>query len=570
MQMKMSVIIEKMPKQLRDEIISNKPIEDLVMKGIPLSQIMLLENTLRELFNSMKAWDRLTLKLILGKFATKQFSLSSLLDVMNSSEYSGAEIKVGLISLQRKGIIFAIKKHWGEISYCLPADTFEIWQNIMMGTDLLWEEIVDKHVSASLAAPNYLVINLFCFLNYLEHHEVVLTKKGELPKRHIHKIMEKLQWNEGSINMGWIQNVITSSYPLRMALTLDFAERLGLIQRSLTNISLCRTNLNDWLQLSRGEMNERNYSIFRDVFEPRSAGDEQFLAKIHALSSQKWYLIEDFISWLQEYDIIIMFSDWMDLLAAFGWIEQGFDNQARAIFCLKLNQESSNERLVSTDKFYVQSDYEILVPPDVSFAVRWELTFISDHIQTDQVGIYRLTEQSLQRALISERSIEQCIHFLQSHSFYGVPDSVLFVLKHWAHSAIPITLLPQKNSSIVREGMESTNVPDIQSTCPFELAAGLPSRNDVYPSWQMISPLWWKECRVYHTSTRKEIVQLAIEWKAILKLSNDYNEWTMIPKQVQEHDLGWNLLGWVQSDFVSYSQDQWQAIQLILPGFDEL
>jgi hypothetical protein len=181
-----------------------------------------------------------------------------------------------------------------------------------------------------------------------------------------------------------------------------------------------------------------------------------------------------------------------------------------------------------------------------------------------------LTEQSLQRALQSGRAIEQCIHFLQSHSFYGVPDSVLFVIKQWAHSAIPITIQPQKNASIVTDGMDSTSAHNIHFTNPFELAAGIPSRNDVYPSWQMFPPLWWKECRVYHTSTRKEIVQLAIEWKAVLKLCNEYNEWTMIPKQVQEHDKGWNLMGWVQSDFVTYSQDQWQSMQLILPGFDDL
>jgi hypothetical protein len=424
------------------------------------------------------------------------------------------------------------------------------------------------YVSASLAAPSYLILNLFCILNYLEHHEIVLTKKGEIPKRHIHKIMEKLQWNEGSI--GWMQYVNITLYPMCMALTLDFAQRLGLIQWSLTTIFLCRNNLNDWLQLSRGEMNERIYAIFHNVFEPRSVGDEHFLAKINALSSQKWYLIEDFTTWLQEYDIIIMFNEWMDLFAAFGWIEQGFDHQARAIFCLKLKEEYSNDRSASIGKFYVQSDYEILVPPDVSFAVRWELTFISDHIQTDQVGIYRLTEQSLQRALQSGRAIEQCIHFLQSHSFYGVPDSVLFVLKQWVHSAIPITLQPQKNAPIETEGMDSPKAHNIHFTSPFELAAGLPSRNDVYPSWQTIPPLWWKECRVYHISTRKEIVQLAIEWKALLKLSNEYNEWTMIPKQVQEHDNGWNLTGWVQSDFVAYSQDQWKAMQLVLPGFDDL
>jgi hypothetical protein len=120
------------------------------------------------------------------------------------------------------------------------------------------------------------------------------------------------------------------------------------------------------------------------------------------------------------------------------------------------------------------------------------------------------------------------------------------------------------------EDMGTAAIGSIHDASSFELAVDIPSRDEVYPGWQTVPPLWWKECRVYHTSTQKEIAELAIKWKAILRLCMGNTTWTIIPMQVQDHESGWNLLGWNQSDLVSFTQDQWQAMQLILPGFDDL
>jgi hypothetical protein len=569
MQMKMSLIIEQIPLQLREEIIKHEPIASLLQEGIPLSQVMLSEWTFKSLYKEMKLREKQTIKLIVRHFATQPFDLLGLQGAANESEISGAEVTAGLVSLRRKGIIFAMRKHWGENNYYLPTDMLGIWQQIVMESTDPWEELGDDEFTSSLDVPNLVIVNLFLFLNYIEHHEVVLTRNGEIPKRHIRKIVEQLQWNEESLCIWKPKHEYMVLYPIQMALIIELADRLHLIHWNLTNLTLRNANLIEWLQLSKAEMTFRIYAIFQDVFVPGSIADEHFLAKINALSSQKWYLLEDFIYWLREYDIIILFNDWIVFLLTFGWIEQALDHQARSIFRLKHKQGNSIDKDVQ-GKFHVQSDYEILVPPDVSFAVRWELSFMSDHIHTDQVGVYRLNEQSLQRAIWSGRPLEQCMHFLSEHSFYGVPESIQFVLTQWVRSAIPYSLLPRKVAFTELEGMDSAANGSIHDSSPYELAVDIPSRNEVYPLWQTVPPLWWKECRAYHTSTQKEIAQLAIEWKAILRLSNGNKTWSIIPKQIQDRKDGWILLGWTQSELVSYTQDQWQAMQLILPGFDDL
>lgn len=568
--MKMSLIVEQLPEPLRAEIILNEPISALLKQDIPFSQIMLSEETFRALFQAMKPWEKQTLRLIVSKFASLAFNLISLQAVANIAEISGAELTAGLVGLRRKGVIYAIRKHWGENIFCLPADLLSIWQELIMEPSFKWQEIREGDVLAILDEPKTVLNNLFCFLNYLEHQPVILTKKSEIPKRHIPKIVQKLQW-KASTSITWnIKPKYVDLYPFPLALTLDIAERLQLIHWNATCLSLCRTELNKWLHLSQTERSQQLFLLLRDHFVPSSAANEHFLTKISSFPSPKWYLLEDFTSWLREYDIIIMFTDWLDVCEAFGWIEQGLDHQSRAIFRFSIKQESSIEWVIPTGKFYVQPDYEILVPPHVSFSVRWELTYLSDHIHTEQVGIYRLTEQSLLRALRSGRTLIYCLDFLAEHSFYGVPEFMVHVFKQWERAEIASSILPQKIDLVEDEGLDFTTTEKYNLNDCYDFATGIPSRDEVYPSWQTVPPLWWRECRVYHTSTRKEIVQLAIKWKAILKLNYMNKDWKLIPKQIQDHATGWNLLGWVESDLISYSQDQWQAMQLILPGFEDL
>jgi hypothetical protein len=564
--MKMSRIMEQLPQPLLTEIIKNEPISTFLRQDIPLAQIMLSEETFKLLVQAMKPWEKQTLQLIVGKFAALPFNLLNLLAVANEAEISGAELIAGIAGLRRKGIIFAISKHWGENSYSLPEDLLHIWQDILMIPSIAWERVSDSDVQTSMEEPKLVLNNLFCFLNYLDHQEVILTQKAEIPKRQIPKIAEKLQLIDSELIRWRINPKYLSVYPYTLALTMDIAERLHLSLWTETRICLCRNELNKWLELSQAEMNKQIFRLFYDVFVPISAGNQHFLTKISFLPFHNWYLIEDFTSWLREYDIIILFTDWMESCEAFGWIEQGLDHSSRGIFRLSINQESSIECLTPTGKFYVQPDYEILVPPDVSYAVRWELTYISDHIHTEQIGIYRLTELSLQRALQSGKSLDYWLDFLNEHSFYGVPESMLYVLKQWGRAEV----FAQKIALVENDGFDFTSSENDVLSDYYEFAADIPSRDEVYPAWQTIPPLWWKDCRVYHASTRKEIVLLAIKWKAILKLIHHNKEWKLIPKQVQEHDEGWNLLGWVEADLISYSQDQWQAMQLILPGFEDL
>jgi hypothetical protein len=567
--MKMTEIVVQIPQELREEIEKNKPIADLLQNGVPLSQIMLSDSTFIQLFSAMKSWEKQTLQLIVHKFATQQFNMPALLNAANSLGMAGAEAIMGLANLRKKGIVYAIRKHWGENNYCLPSETLKIWQTIFMKTIKPCEEQEALSITEAFDTPRYLILNIFWLLNYIEHNEIVLTSKAAIPKRHLLKITKKLHWNEKLLPFWKPDQIITDTYSPALSITLEFTQQLNLIHWGKSYLTLRTANVREWLRLSIEEMNRQLYRVFRNNFMPVSVADEHFLTKLEGLSYKKWYLIEHFIYWLQEYDIILLFSDWMEFLEALGWVEQSFDHKARAVFRFIVPLSEINESKRGTGKFYVQPDFEILVPPDVSFAVCWELTYVSEHIHTDQVGVYRLTEQSLHRALANGKALETCIQFLTVNSYYGVPYPILSALQQWANLDTNARLVSQL--SLLSDEEVQRSLANTMSITPvqYQFVIGIPTRNEVYPSWQTIPSHWWKECRSYHASTRKEIVQIAINWKSLLKLRNQSEEWILVPKEIQENEKGWTLMGWVHSYFVTYSQDEWQAIQLILPGFDE-
>jgi hypothetical protein len=566
--MKMTEIVAQIPPELREEIEKNPPIADLMQNGISFFQIMLSESTFKQLFSAMKPWEKQTLQLVVNKFATQQFNMPTLLNAANLLGMAGAEAMMGLANLRKKGIIYAIRKHWGENNYCLPSETLKIWQDILMNTINACEEQDGLSITEAFA-PSRLVLNIFWLLNYIEHNEIVLTSKAVIPKRHLLKIMKKLHWKEELLLIWKPVQINTDTYSAALSTTLELTKQLNLIRWGKPYLTLRTLNVMEWLRLTMDEMNWQLYRIFRGSFMPETAADEHFLTKLEALSYKKWYLKEHFIYWLQKYDIILMFNDWMEFLEACGWVEQGFDHKARAVFRFIVPQGEINESKHASGKFYVQPDFEILVPPDVSFAVCWELTYVSEHIHTDQVGVYRLTEQSLHRALANGRTLETCIQFLTTHSYYGVPDPVLSALEQWTNLAVHTLIIPQR-SDLSDEEVRSPIANRI-SILPVQhdFVIGIPSRNEVYPLWQTIPTHWWKECRSYHASTRKEIVQIAIDWQSLLKLRNQNEEWIIVPKQIQENEIGWSLTGWVHSQLIFCPQDQWQAIQLILPGFEE-
>lgn len=131
----------------------------------------------------------------------------------------------------------------------------------------------------------------------------------------------------------------------------------------------------------------------------------------------------------------------------------------------------------------------------------------------------------------------------------------------------------------------------------FEMEKRLPEPYDLYPELSHIPAAWLKEYRTYHSSTRKEIVEKAIEWKAVLQLRRGGCDYRIAPRKVTESRGSWCLSGWEPPapgdaaaglgsgwprdaglakpaaaeprQEIRWYAEEWQEMKLILPGINE-
>ncbi|ANS75011.1 hypothetical protein AWM70_10690 [Paenibacillus yonginensis] len=96
----------------------------------------------------------------------------------------------------------------------------------------------------------------------------------------------------------------------------------------------------------------------------------------------------------------------------------------------------------SEGAFFVQPDYEILVPPNTSYTIRWELELCCELISADIMTTYRLTRESVEKAMNGGRKLDEILTFLERHALSGVPAAVSLAVREWGAGAGRTSLLP--------------------------------------------------------------------------------------------------------------------------------
>ncbi|MNM73809.1 hypothetical protein D3C81_855510 [compost metagenome] len=178
----------------------------------------------------------------------------------------------------------------------------------------------------------------------------------------------------------------------------------------------------------------------------------------------RWYNLSDLLLSMREQGMIAeevseeqmnWFESWLTALSGFGWIEMGTITEKRIVFrwltkpelllvhgSTDLSSANVESPSVFQGMFFVQPDFEILVPPDVSFLLRWELEAFCENITVDTMSLYRLTRNSVALGADWGRSPQMILDLLQKHSS-GVPDNVKLALEQWGRE-LGRTLMEEK------------------------------------------------------------------------------------------------------------------------------
>lgn len=397
------------------------------------------------IYDQLNDLGKKTLMILFKNIACEPFDQAKL-EKCSLDTLTGAEVMVGLLQLRQKNIIRTMRKTWGDLIHQLPEEHFPVWQSILFG-DLILDK-PETEVEVTHRFRHDLLLDLFQLLVYIAKHELPLTNKGIIHKRHLLKIVEKLDFTEADFEHLSIHYSNRDIYPASFAVLYDMAIKLDLIELTVDKALLNKGQVHSFFAQSKEMIHRSMYSIWLKNFMPQQVWLQHAIALMVAFAPPgQWVCLnqirEDLktnavaMDNLEDEEAMIQFKQqWINPLVAMGWLELGKTGESKewVRWLIPLNLTNTNQPSQENfeNQMVIQPNFEIIAPPTLSIQNRWELECFTEHLKTDQISRYVLTKVSLNRACENGRTIEDIIGYLNQHGTYGIPDNVKLTLLQWS------------------------------------------------------------------------------------------------------------------------------------------
>jgi hypothetical protein len=363
-----------------------------------------------------------------------------------------AEQKLAMNELRRAGLLTARHKILGEKLYQIPVEQLTALEQEFFPYQPKFIE--GYSVNLTMEAGAGLTVDLFRALQFVAREGLPLTAKGMIHKKNINRLAAQLSFQEEhllGLAMGTPSDELNA---LSTALAVDIMLCLGLITRLETGYRLDKDMLERWLQLPETSMTDILYRIVINRCGSIGAADQhfRFLISSTAFIPEKWTALPELLDWMADMKLTGTVArkeleqsslNWLRCLTGFGWCELG--NTSEGIQCFRWS--AVKPKLVPGSEFFldsvaehpneqfiVQPDFEVLIPPEVSYRVRWILAECAELLQTDTMWSFRLTREMLVHA--SERGMppEEAVAWIRDHALGGLPSVVELSLEQWGKS----------------------------------------------------------------------------------------------------------------------------------------
>lgn len=417
--------LQKIIKELGIKEVANTPNE---LVNILNTKLINKEN-LSALYEEMSLEEREVLAYFVIQ-NPNQYIFYRRLDRINTI-ISRDKFEQGLIKLRRRGIIYAVRRSWGEIAFIIPENLFHLWHGYFFsevigeGTDRDYSNLVIQYPKSLLEE------DLFRLLTYIHFEEFPTTSKGNINKKDINRMSELLQIDEEVIkHFPMAKEITNDGWPKKVNLLLNIANRLELLK--LDCLSTTKKSLK-WYQLDLNTQKKYLEALLRLEFRSSDILIQHLFNLIFHLPKGNWYSFQNlFIGIANKLnrpvsDEILKRAEYEVLkpLYVFGWIELIEDIEGCFYFRL-----ISDENIIN--QIYVQPNYEILVPQSFPYHNRFILEqFTKLHYQ-DKMSKYLITKESVLKGLEAGTSIDDFINFLKDYSAIPVSDNIIKTLSDWS------------------------------------------------------------------------------------------------------------------------------------------
>lgn len=620
-------------------------------------------NSLTELSSAEKA----VLGALFHKHAGQPFSTMMTTAECALEGLSRAEAMTAFVILRQKGWIEAVCKTWGERLYYIPAALIpsltvtyaerigclvephvpDHQTGISKSNSISSDEVKRDKVNLIREGKPDIAPELLHVMAWMVREGadegLPLTNKGTLHKRVVQRLNKMTVLVAEDVEGLGIRYAYPDVYPIHVAVILDLLFSLGLIVKEHNRLRVSHEHLCRWLSLSWSSMHREIYNVCMDRYgatEPRLQHFRYQLSRWGYVQNE-WLGITTITSGVGGTEVATENKEiggssdslynahvcgWLHALTGLGYGEVGENATGKLFFrwliepasLLGTGNDSSMD--ANENAYYVQPDFEIMVPPNVTPQIRWNLEHCAELISRDRMSIYRITKERVLGAAEIGFTPDIMVRFLRLYSGTEMPEHVALAIQQWGQEIDRVHMEANQNTgqhsrgeelgdlhpwlyefryksseklnlavaeqmadeSIVRLGMSKEDLFYIHgrqglvdsglNLHGYDQDKSITEQSGLFPGYGEIPEMWHNEWRGYHISTARQIATKAIEWQTKLGLELDNDIVYVIPDQIHGYE-DWTLTGWYISDVETtpaerrtFSPTEWNKIRLIIPN----
>ncbi|KZE65495.1 hypothetical protein AV545_06105 [Paenibacillus jamilae] len=434
-------------------------------------------------WNELSADELLVLRRCFVRYAAQPIKEEEPMQLTRGT-LSGVETRLALHGLRTRGWLEAVTKSWGERILYIPVDRLPALYDMLLQQTPI-NKIHTDHPLTVHEAMTGLESELLHVLSHIAIQGVPLTAKGTIHKRSLQKLSELTPFRSEDLEGIGLHYAHAELYPVQTVVMIDLLLSLGLLVKETGSLRIQEAELATWIRLSAGQMRKHIFATLMERYGKAEASMQHFRYMLCAVSqhvgTDGWISIQCLLQWMHQVGLIsldsssekdfmnstlidivpvitnlkgladerrfdVNFSEpfmkeikgWLKALAAFGMGDWG--QTASGELCYRWNvpvadlHQLHNEEATCQEQgaFYVQPDFEILVPPDVAYDVRWRLECCCERVTGDRMVVYRITRESITKAIELGMEAKTIPALLDKYSRTGVPEHVRLAVEQWA------------------------------------------------------------------------------------------------------------------------------------------
>ncbi|HJV46966.1 MAG TPA: helicase-associated domain-containing protein [Bacillota bacterium] len=521
-----------------------------------------------------------------------------------------AEFHKGLTLLRRKGIIFTLKKLWGEWTYTIPQELISVFHQILVPYESTW---VDTRSIPSYSSY-HIIQGVYQVLNYVRFHPLVLTKKGTIQRKDLRVLCNLFGVAKESFSPLKPLNQLLPSYEHHEAIVLEWLNGWNTLSQSGNTLIL--GDQEGWKQI----FSEDGYFQLRkwmSSYLDLDQGLAFFYDLMLSLSPGISYSLQRMLQSMGEFAPLSSIVEEKILipLSNLGLLKYGYPGD--------VVWEWKYEMTTQECKVYVQPNFEILVPRVSTLHLKWTIGEFADLVSQEEMWLFKLNRESVQRYFDQGKNSDRLLEQLQSCSAALLPDNIVQTLRQWESEfgriqffdfkvmevndfdlANQLERIPaitehiiqrlgdrffairmEKWEEVVAELQRRGYSPKINGTInqgdppeslkvykspenrvEYKVESVFPDLEDAIPGLRQIPRIWIANFQPYHSSTLRNLAQKAIQIGIGLKLQWNDEIVQMNPSSLLNKDGYWILQGTDHKLRTrEYRLDDIQKIQVITP-----